>query len=183
MTSSRLTPGPPGQQARRRRGASSDLDTGSSGVGPGGVIISASTALDVILAVSLSQGALASIVSHGGALSSESLWFTKSLSTVVLVAVYGLYCLLRHAVLLRLVGLSYAHLGAAIAWTCAGLCWAGLHNLLSIIIIAVAVVISTHSGVWFTVILGASSQGSGLLSQCVAAVCSHTAVSGLLAIS
>jgi hypothetical protein len=38
-------------------------------------------------------------------------------------------------------------------------------------------------GARFTLILGASSQGSGLAAQCVAVVCCHTAVAGLLGLS
>jgi hypothetical protein len=61
--------------------------------------------------------------------------------------------------------------------------WSGSLNLSALLCVAVSLGICAHSGAWFTLILGASSQGSGLAAQCVAVVCCHTAVAGLLGLS
>jgi len=183
VTSCRCQPGPPGSSARRRRGNCLESDVGSNGLGIGMLLLVVSTALDSLITLSYVAAASGATWATGGSVLSESLWFTKSLSSINLVALYGLYAALRHALLLLLVMISYSHLGASISWTCAAMMWSGTLNLSALLLVAVAVGISTHSGAWFTLVLGASSQGSGLAAQCVAVVCCHTGVAGLLGLS
>jgi hypothetical protein len=183
LASHRCQPGPPGSSARRRRGNSLESDVGSNGLGIGMLLLVVSTALDSFITLSYVAAAAGSTWATGGSVLSESLWFTKSLSSINLVALYGLYAALRHALMLLLVMISYSHLGASISWTCSAMMWSGSLNLSALLCVAVSLGICAHSGAWFTLILGASSQGSGLAAQCVAVVCCHTAVAGLLGLS